>query len=103
MVKLELEISDLDYNALIETCLPLIQDQLRQTNNPVGLLLSGGMPASMVKTLLNQLTQQQKEQLTADAINSNSAQIIQKIEDAAAQKDIRVRVSKFTASTQQES
>ncbi len=55
MIKVELELSDIDYGSMIEQLLPVITEKLRQSNNPVAMLLSNGMPASMAKMILKKL------------------------------------------------
>ena len=88
MIQLQLNLTDLDYDSLLDQYLPLIADKLRESGNPVGMLLSNGMPASMAKGIVHGLPQGVKESLTADLVNSHAAQVTKLLQDAAAKKGI---------------
>ena len=93
MIQLNLNLTDLDYDSLLDQYLPLIADKLRESGNPVGMLLSNGMPASMAKGIVRGLPKATKEALTADLVNSHAAQITALLQDAAAKKGIGVSLS----------
>lgn len=97
MLKLELEISELDYESLLDTLLPLIGDQLRNSGNPLGMLLSNGMSSGMAKKILSTLPREQVDGLVADVINGNSRKLIDKVEEAASQNHIGVKVAAIHA------
>jgi hypothetical protein len=97
MIKIELEVEDLDYNALLDQFLPVMIDKLRQTNNPIALLISNGMPAAMAKTILQNLPQEKKDHLTADLINSYHTQLAEQAEEFAKQQNISVKVQTIHA------
>ncbi|MBP1736462.1 MAG: hypothetical protein H6Q60_343 [Oscillospiraceae bacterium] len=92
MIKLELELEALDYDALMDQFLPAMIDKLRQTGNPVALLISNGMPAAMAKGILHKLPQDVKDQLTADLINSYGGKLAEQAELFAQQQGISVKV-----------
>jgi hypothetical protein len=98
MLKIELEIRELDYENLLENLLPLMEEQLRASGNPLGMLLSNGMSAGMAKKIISGLPQSQVDQLVADVINSNSKKLIDKAEDAAREKNINIKVGAVRAS-----
>ena len=97
MIRLELTLTDVDFDTLIELYLPQLAEKLRASGNPVGMLLSNGMSPAMAKTVLRTLSQEKKEQLCADLINGNSARIAELFESAAAQKGIRFHVAGASA------
>lgn len=97
MVKLELEFSELDYDMLLEKLLPLMGDQLRNSGNPLGMLLSNGMPTGMAKKILSTVPQNQKDALLCDLINSNSTKMKQKVEKKAVERGIRVNINRIHA------
>lgn len=97
MIRMTVELDDVDFDTLIDQYLPLIGDQLRASGNPVGMLLSNGMSAGMAKGILRTLSQDKKEQLAADLVNGNSAKICSAIESAAAQKGIQIKAKKLEA------
>ena len=43
MIKLEMELSDIDYEVLVKEILPKVADRLKQNGSPLAPLLSGGM------------------------------------------------------------
>jgi sRNA-binding regulator protein Hfq len=98
MLKIELEIRELDYENLLENLLPLMEEQLRASGNPLGMLLSNGMSAGMAKKIISGLPQSQVDQLVADVINGNSKKLIDKAEDAAREKNINIKVGAVRAS-----
>lgn len=98
MIKLELELTDLNYDAMLETLLPRMTEQLRNSGNPVGMLLSNGMGAGMAKKILSTMSQQQKDQLIVDMLNANKGKLITKAENLAAQNGIQGRVSSLKVS-----
>ncbi|MCQ2443450.1 MAG: hypothetical protein MJ077_10155 [Oscillospiraceae bacterium] len=99
MIKLELELTEVDYNSLMEQLLPYMGDHLRNNGNPLGMLLSNGMSSSMAKRVLATVPQSQKDALVCDLINSNSVKMAQKAEDSAAKHGIAVKISSIHASS----
>ncbi|SHI16446.1 hypothetical protein SAMN02745823_02931 [Sporobacter termitidis DSM 10068] len=100
MIKIEIELKDIDYDSLIEQFLPVMTERLRQSDNPVAMLLSNGMPASMAKMILKKLPPATKDQLTADLINTNKDQVVQLLKEAAQSQNIRLEISDLSAKTE---
>ncbi len=98
MIKLELEISEVDYKTLL-SLLPQLGEQLRQSGNPVGMLLSNGMSSGMAKRVLATLSQEQKDKLAADLINGNSQKLIGKTEELARQNGVGLKIASLEATT----
>lgn len=96
MIKLELEISEVDYEALLNL-LPQMGEQLRRSGNPVGMLLSNGMSTGMAKRVLSTLSQEQKDRLAADLINGNSQKLIDKTEELAQQNGVGLKIASVEA------
>ncbi|MCD7844052.1 MAG: hypothetical protein LUG17_05465 [Clostridiales bacterium] len=96
MIKLELEISEVDYETLLNL-LPQMGEQLLQSGNPVGMLLSNGMSTGMAKRVLSTLSQEQKDRLAADLINSNSRKLIDKTEELARQNGVGLKIASVEA------
>ncbi|MGM9618693.1 MAG: hypothetical protein ACI3W8_02475 [Oscillospiraceae bacterium] len=90
MLKLELELSDIDYEALAERLLPLLGDKL-----PLG-----GASSAMAKAALSALPQQRKDRMAAELINGNAGSIAGAIQRAAAQNGVNCRVSGLRAETE---
>ena len=99
MVKIELEITDIDYDTLIERYLPLMGDKLRESGNPLGSLLSGGMSGSLARTVLQKSPQSAKDKLAADLINGSAPRLSAELEKFARQKGVEIRIGALRAGT----
>ena len=86
MIKLELELTDIDYDAL----LPLIRERLEKTGNPMAGMLAGGF--SMIPDSM-------KDRLAAEMLNANAERLTGQLESRAAQNGIKGKVCNFRAST----
>lgn len=73
MIKLELTVDQVDYNALMERFLPL----LRSSGHPLGAMLGGGMPVEMVKRWAASLPTEKKEQLAVELLNANREKLLE--------------------------
>ena len=98
MVKLELELTDIDYDYLIREYLPQVQERLQQSGSPLGSLLSGGFAGGMLNLMPNSM----KDKLAAELINANAARLTEELEGIAARNGIPGRVRNFRASAREE-
>ena len=98
-MKIEIEVEDIDYDNLVDQYLPLMTDKLRESRNPVALLISNGMPSSLAKTVLRGLSQDKKDEIVAEMINTNSNVIKEKVSEFASQNKVKVKIKKVFAST----
>ena len=94
MVKLELELSDIDYDQLLNTFLPKMQEKLGP-NSALSSLLGGGLAGSLMSMAGNSTN----DKLAAQVINMNSETLSRKMEEMAAKNGIpgKVRNLKATA------
>lgn len=97
MIRLTIELEDVDFDVLIEHYLPVIGEHLRSSGNPLGALLSNGASASVAKGMLRALSPEKKEQLAADLINGNRQQLISSLEKMAASQGFQARVRSLQA------
>jgi Rod binding domain-containing protein len=97
MIKLEINVSEVDYDKLVEQFLPMLIDNLRQSNNPAAALLSGGIPLPLAKMIVKKMPEQTKEQLVAELLNTNKAEMIRLLEETAAANGYHFRVSDINA------
>jgi hypothetical protein len=97
MIKLEIDIGDIDYDGLIDQFLPVMLEKLRQSDNPASKLIAGGLPAPVAKMMLKKLPQATKEQLTAELLNSNKDAIMLYLKDVAGQNSIRLTIGDIRA------
>jgi hypothetical protein len=100
MIKLGIEITDIDYDSLIEQYLPLMTERLRQSGNPVAMLISNGMPASMAKMILKKLPPATKDQLTADLLNTNKDQLSLLLKGLALEQKVRLEIGDLKATAE---
>ena len=96
-MKLEIDISDIDYDGLIDQFLPVMLEKLRQSDNPASKLIAGGLPAPVAKIMLKKLPLATKEQLTAELLNTNKEAISQFLKDTASQNNIRLTIGDIRA------
>ena len=92
MVKLEIELSDIDYDQMMETFLPKMQEKLGP-NSPLSSLLGGGLAGSLFSLAGNST----KDKLAAEVINMNSDKLAQKMEEMAAKNGIPGKVKSLKA------
>ena len=96
MVKIEIELSDIDYEALAEQYLPLVADKLN-AGGGAAALLAGGVSGGMAKRMLSAMPQASKDRLAAELINSNRDKLIEVFEDFLAKQRLSARVNGFRA------
>lgn len=92
MIRITLELEQIDYDALLERYLPQAQEALRASGNPLGMLLSNGMSASMAAGILRKLPESTKDQLAAELINASAGKLTEKAEQAAVQLGVGGKV-----------
>ena len=97
-MKIEIEVDDIDYDYLVDQFLPIMTDKLRESRNPVALLISNGMPSSLAKTVLKGLSQDKKDEIVVEMINSNSKVIKEKVAEFASQNKVKLKVKSVYAS-----
>ena len=56
MLHIELDISDIDYDTIVEKYLPVLTDALRQSGSSVAMLISNGMSSSMARKIIDGLS-----------------------------------------------
>ena len=98
MVKLELELTDIDYDYLIREYLPKVQEKLQQNGSPLASMLSGGFAGSMLTLMPNSM----KDKLAAELINANAARLTEEMERIAAKNGIPGTVKNFRATAAEE-
>ncbi len=93
MVKLELELTDIDYDTLLRDYLPRIKDRLEQSGSPLAGMVSGGMAS----TLLQMAPASMKDRLAAEVLNMNAAKLEQQLSEIAARNGLSGKVQNFRA------
>ena len=98
MVKIELTIDEIDYDALIENYLPQITEKLRESGNPLASMLSGGSASSMVKGFFQRLPDSRKDAMAAELINNNAQSLKLQLENYARSQGISGKAVELRAS-----
>ena len=98
MVKLQLELTDIDYEFLIREYLPKVQEKLELSGSPLSGLLSGGM----AETLLLRSPDSVKDKLAAELINMNAVRLEEQLEGVAQRNGIPGKVRNLRATSSQE-
>ena len=92
MVKLEIELSDIDYDQLMNNFLPKMKEKLGE-NSPLSSLLGGGLAGSLMSFAGNST----KDKLVAEVINMNADKLGRKLEEVAANNGIPGKVKNLRA------
>ena len=93
MIRLELEVSEMDLDSLVELYLPQFAEKLKREGNPLHAVLN----PTMIKTLLKTMSQEKKEQLACELINGNSAKSAQMFEESAARRGVNFKINSAKA------
>ena len=93
MVKLQLELTDIDYDALLRDYLPKIRDKLEQSGSPLAGMLSGGMAGTMLQLAPTSM----KDRLAAEMLNMNAARLEQQLTEMAERNGIKGKVRNLKA------
>lgn len=96
MVKLELDLTDIDYDSLIREYLPKVQEKLQESGSPLASMLTGGMASGMLGLMPNSM----KDKLAAELVNANAARLSEQMEEVARRSGIPGRVRSLKASAE---
>lgn len=99
MVKLELELSDIDYDRILRDILPQVADRLRESGSSLAGLLNNPLASTLISGAPDSL----KDKMAAELINMNAARLEQKLQEAAAQNGVPGTVRNLKATAVSES
>lgn len=95
MIEVKIKISEVDYSAAVDVLMPILQDKLSKSANPIVSLVMGktkGLPANAAKAALDVLPQETKDELAVACLNHYSEEIARLMTSMAQQKGIKVQV-----------
>ena len=97
-MEIKITVDDINYSEVIEKCLPLVRDKLKEKDGALPQILSGlaSLPPSMAAAMLDRLPQETKDEAVALLINKNKDKLIEKAEEYAARNDITLKISDLT-------
>ena len=93
MIKLEMELSDIDYEVLVKEILPKVADRLKQN----GSLLSGGMAANVLLRASDSV----RDRMAAEILNAAAPRLTGTLEKLAADNGIPCKVQGLRATAAQ--
>lgn len=98
-MKINLEISDIDYGALVELLLPLIHNKLEGMDGFGAQILCkiADMPPDVAGKMVDYMPQSTKDDIAVYLINSKKNTIISSIKDYAAGKGLYFNIDEFSA------
>ena len=102
MIKLEIEIDDIDYGALVKELAPMAGDALQNRGNPLASLLQSGAAGPLARAVLDRTPKSAKDKLAAELIGANNRKLIENLEQASARKGVRLRIGRIRAEAQED-
>ena len=97
MIKLEMELSDIDYEVLVKEILPKVADRLKQNGSPLAPLLSGGMAANVLLRASDSV----RDRMAAEILNAAAPRLTGTLEKLAADNGIPCKVQGLRATAAQ--
>lgn len=96
-MKITIELNDIDYGALAEQLLPLVQAGLAQKDDAGSAILSklAGMPPAFAGKMVDMLPQETKDEIAVMLVNSNKEKIMDSVLEFAAKKGLSFRIDSF--------
>ncbi len=98
-MKLTLELTDIDYGALVRFALPLLQGKFSSGDGETAQMLAriAQMPPSIAAGMIDFLPQDTKNELAVMLVNQNKDSIVRAVTEYAEKKGLSFRISQFSA------
>ena len=96
MIKIELEIENIDYDTLIRRYLPQLKEELCCSGGPAAALLSG-TGGDLAARMIAALPEEKKDALACQLLNANRHAVQELAEKAAAGQGVRLSVTGLRA------
>lgn len=91
-MKITVELSQIDYGALVKLFLPMLRDKLSEHEGMAILSKIAGMPPAMAAKMVNALPQATKDEMAVTLANKNRDKIAQILQRMAAEKGLSFHV-----------
>ena len=95
MIKLEMVVDDIDYEAASDLLLPLLADKTRGDNKLVGNLLGSNAAGGLAKAMLRAMPQEKKDALVAKALQDKKAILAEKAKNMLREKGIYLTIKEL--------
>ena len=98
MIELTVRLDNIDYDSVAEFLIPLLSDKIDR-GGILGSMLAKNpeMATGVFKTILNKMTQEQRDELVVQQIQKNRDSLIRKGAQAAAKNGISMQISDISA------
>lgn len=93
-MNINLKISDINYDSIIEQSIPLLKEKAKTDNNIFLKTISGmlTMPGDIPKRMLNALPQEAKDELVVYLIKSNKSRIAELLQNTLANRGFALQI-----------
>ena len=101
MIELKLKIESIDYDSIADILAPALKDRIDSSEFPAWarlLFLAGGMDGSAFKKILSRVPSESIDEFVVKLLNDKSDKAASVIEDLAATKGIKIKISDVSAS-----
>lgn len=96
MIKLEMVIDDIDYEAVSDLLLPLLADKTKDECGLAGKLLGSNAAGSFAKTMLRSMPQEKKDSFVAKTMNGKKDMLAEKAEALLREKNIHLKIKELS-------
>lgn len=99
-MKITLEISELDYGALIAALLPMVHEKIEKEENSVAnkiLLKLTSLSPTIAKKMVNLLPKETQNEIVVLLINKNRDKILDLVSKKAREKEIALQITNLEA------
>ena len=97
MIKLEILVSEVEYEAILDRYWPYISEKLKESGHPIAKMAGSALPPAMVKSLVSAMPQEKKDRLIAELINVHEKKVCEKIESLAQNAEVGIDVQAIHA------
>lgn len=100
MIELTFKIDDIDYDAAAELLLPMLTEQMANSDNPMLHRLFTGrqrLSVSAAKSFLKVMPQEKKDELMAKYLNTNKSRISKNLIQLAAKYNVYLKIKDIKA------
>ena len=95
MIRLEMIVDDIDYEAVSDLLLPLLADKTKDESRLAGNLLGSNAVGSLARTMLRAMPQEKKDALVVKTLNGKKDLLMEKAEALLREKSIHLSIKEL--------
>lgn len=96
MIKIEMLLEEIEYEALFDRLFPVLQERLGESDEPAARLMSG-LPAPLARKVLEGLSGEQKDKIAVSVLNAGRRRVERKINEKLTEQSLALKVSDLKA------